>query len=83
MAELLRPSTPRRPGPHWTNEGHAHGPPLEVRAMVRAEDLAKATALLEGFESAEVVPAEPSEPDPNDRSLQQLRARMQENESDD
>jgi len=57
-------------------EGHARGPALEVRAMVHADDLAKAKALLEAFDSAEVVPGETIEADPNDRSLQQFRERM-------
>ncbi|MGH1340116.1 MAG: putative signal transducing protein [Nannocystales bacterium] len=57
-------------------EGHARGPALEVRAMVHPSDLATARALLEAFESAEVVSTEVTEPDPNDRSLQQFRERM-------
>lgn len=64
-------------------EGHARGPALEVRAMVHPSDLAKAQALLEDFASAEVVPSEAAEPDPNDRSLQQFRARMNQSDSDD
>ncbi len=57
-------------------EGHARGPTLEVRAMVRGSDLAAAAALLEAFDSAEIVPSETVEGDPNDRSLQQFRERM-------
>lgn len=64
-------------------EGHSRGPALEVQAMVRPSDLAKAQALLEAFESAEVAPSEASEADPGDRSVQQFRARMQESDSDD
>ncbi len=64
-------------------EGHARGPALEVRAMVHASDLAKAQALLEDFASAEVVPSDEAEPDPNDRSVQQFRARMQDREDED
>ena len=64
-------------------EGHSRGPALEVRAMVRPSDLPAAKALLEAFESAEVVPSEPSEGDPNDRSLQQFRERVQARDQDD
>ncbi len=66
-----------------TIEGHARGPALEVRAMVRTTELATAQALLEAFDSAEVVPSEVSEPDPNDRSLQQFRERMQDRDDED
>lgn len=51
--------------------------------MVRAEDLAKAQALLEAFESAEVVLTEPSEADPNDLSLQQFRSRTRASDTED
>lgn len=64
-------------------EGHARGPALEVRAMVRPSDLSAAQALLEAFESAEVVPSERSEPNPNDRSVRQFRARMQARDDED
>ncbi len=56
-------------------EGHARGPALEVQAMVRPSELAKAQALLEAFESAEVVPTEPSEAQQGDPSVQQFRER--------
>lgn len=64
-------------------EGHSRGPALEVQAMVRPSDLAKAKALLEAFESAEVVPGAATEPDPDDRSIQQFRDRVQGREDDD
>lgn len=64
-------------------EGHARGPALEVQAMVRPSDLAKAQALLEAFESADVVPTEPSEAEPGDLSVQQFRERVQDGNDED
>ncbi len=64
-------------------EGHSRGPALEVQAMVSPSDLPKAQALLEAFESAEIVPSEASEADPGDRSVQQFQKRMQESDPDD
>lgn len=64
-------------------EGHARGPALEVQAMVRAPDLAKAQALLEAFESAEVVSSDASEAEQGDRSVQQFRERMQAGDDED
>ena len=64
-------------------EGHSRGPALEVQAMVRASDLAKAQALLEAFESADVVPSEASEAEQGDRSVQQFRERMQSGDDDE
>ena len=51
--------------------------------MVRPSELAKAQALLEAFESAEVVPSEPSEAEQGDRSVQQFRERMQASDDQD
>ena len=64
-------------------EGHSRGPALEVQAMVRPSDLAKAQALLEAFESADVVASEASEADPGDRSVQQFQERMQARDDED
>ncbi len=60
---------------HRAMEGALLGAIIELRAMVRFKDLDEARELIEELDYAEHLPAEPVEPDPDDKSLQQFQSR--------
>lgn len=60
---------------HRALEGGLLAAVIELRVMVRFKDLEDARELLEELDYAEHLPADPIEPDPDDKSLQQFQQR--------